>query len=197
MSIRTFTIVTLVMVMSSATGCGGMRNFLFGRGAGCGLCNRIGAVGNAINPLAPAPGVAPVAGVAPPKRGCGLFNRNPAPIYAPPVACAPAPNCANECVGSGYGYGGYVDNGYASAMPGDCQSCTSHGGYESGVVHDPYLAAPVMGNEYPVDGYSNGGIPSGGWYDRNNAPYGARKFDSQGDEIISESPMPAGARVID
>ncbi|TWT93044.1 hypothetical protein [Neorhodopirellula pilleata] len=196
MSIRTFTIVTLVIVTSSATGCGGMRNFLFGRGAQCGLCNRIGAVGNAINPLAPAPGIAPSTCGAPPSRGCGLFNRNPAPVYAPPVACSPVP-CGDECVGSGYGYGGYVDGGYVSGMPGDCQTCAPYGGYESGAVHDPYLSAPVIGNEYPVDGYSGGGIPSEGWYQRPTTPYGARKFDSQGDEIISESPLPPGARFAD
>ncbi|CAN0372031.1 unnamed protein product, partial [Hapterophycus canaliculatus] len=125
MSIRNLTLVMLVLVTGSATGCGGMRNFLFGRGAKCGLCNRIGAVGNALNPLAPAPGMAaPAAGYGTPARpGCGLFNRNQAPTYAPPVACAPT--CNDGCVGSGYvdsGYidGGYVDGGYAVGMASDC-----------------------------------------------------------------------------
>lgn len=205
MSIRNLTLVMLVLVTGSATGCGGMRNFLFGRGASCGLCNRIGAAGNALNPLAPAPGMAaPTAGCGTPGRsGCGLFNRNRAPAYAPPVAYAPT---CNEGCGSGYVGGHYGDGGYAVGMVGDCESCNtgisygeSYGGYHEGVVTDPYLGSPsygspVMGGEYPVGGTYQGGVIQGdNFYDRN---YSSRKVDSQGDVIVSESPLPPGAQLL-
>lgn len=208
MSVRSLSIVALVIVTGSATGCGGMKNFLFGRGAQCGLCNRIGAVGNAINPLAAAPGVMPANGTCnSPRGGCNLFNRNPAPVYAPPVAYAPTETCSGGC-GNG---------GYSMGMAGDCESCHSYsGGYHEGVVgdsyiNDPYLGSPVMGSEYPVESYPSGGYQGGsiqgdGFYQRptqtygnqnfGTQPYGARKFDSRGDEIISESPLPPNAQLI-
>ncbi len=55
MTIRSLTLVALVMVMGSSSGCCGMKNFMFGRGARCGLCSRARAVGSAINPLAAPP----------------------------------------------------------------------------------------------------------------------------------------------
>lgn len=198
MSIRNLTLVMLVLVTGSATGCGGMRNFLFGRGARCGLANRVGAVGNALNPLVPAP----AGNVAPARPGCGLFNRAPAPNYAPPVACAPT--CNDGCIGSGYVNSGYTDGGYSVGTAGGCESCNSYGGYHEGVVSDPYLGSPVygsptygspvIGGEYPVGGSYQGGVISGdNFYNRN---YSSRKVDAQGDVIVSESPLPPGAQVL-
>lgn len=213
MTIRSFTLVTLVMVMGSATGCGGMRNFFFGRGARCGLCSRIGAVGTAINPLAPPPNAAPVAPAAPgcgtPR--CGLFNRNPAPTYAPPVAqapqCptsyAPAPYqapCQGGCVGSGYASGGYVDSGYSVGMPSDCGCGTSCGGdcgvsSYGGVQYDGTVVDPYLGGVTYDGGYSGGVVPDGGWqprtYQSNRLDPG--QYDAQGDRIISADPLPPGA----
>lgn len=199
MSIRNLTLVMLVLVTGSSTGCGGMKNFLFGRGARCGLANRVGAVGNALNPLAPAPGINQAPGFAQSggcgtPSGCGLFSRNNAPAYAPPVAYA-GPTCNESCVGSGYVDGGYIDGGYINGghsmgTAGACESCNSYGGHYEGVVSDPYLGNPVNGYS---DGYS-GGYQGDNFYDRNS--YQSRRFDSRGDEIISESPLPPGAQII-
>lgn len=205
MTIRSLTLVALVTVLSSSSGCSGMKNFMFGRGASCGLCNRARAIGTAINPLAAAPTPAPAApGCRLP--GCGLFGRNQTPGYAPPTAYAPAPMCAPTYAPSynpsyaegqgGYAAPGYYDGecadpGYSAAMPGDCGCGTACGGtcgsanngggaYEGGVV-DPYL-----GN----GGYSGGNVMQGDGFQSRN--YGARRFDDQGDRIISQDPMPSG-----
>ncbi|WP_236624734.1 hypothetical protein [Rhodopirellula sp. SWK7] len=210
MTIRSFTLVTLVMVMGSATGCGGMRNFFFGRGARCGLCSRIGAVGTAINPLAPPPNAAPAApGCGTPR--CGLFGRNPAPTYAPPVAAAPMAPCQTPyqdvCqggyVGNGYVNNGYVDGGYSVGMAGDCgcgSSCggdcgvTQYGGvqYDGGVV-DPYLGSGVYDG-----GYNSGVIQGDGFQPRTHQSnrFDPGQFDSQGDRIISADPLPPGANIL-
>lgn len=191
MSIRTLTLITLAMVTGSSTGCGGMKNFLFGRGAPCGLCNRIGAVGTALNPLAPSPVSAPAPCGPAPNRGCGLFNRGPAvPPPGPYAPYASAPTCHDGCVGSGYDQGGY-----AVGTAGRCESCNSYGAYHEGGVVDPYLNGTVTEGPVVNGQYQGGPIQGDNFYDRNN--YRARKFDSQGDEIISEGSMPTGARYID
>lgn len=189
MVVRTFTFVTLMTIMVTSSGCGGMRNFLFGRGARCGLCSRIGAVGNALNPLAPPPNAAP-------NSGCGLLNGRAAaptcqsaPVYAPQAGYAPmsveAP--CNQCIGSP------VISGYG----GDC-GCQVDSGY--GPTIDPYLQGGVTyGQTYPVEGgvYSSDVIPGssyGGVIQSDN--FQARKYDARGDEIISESPLPPGAQLI-
>lgn len=40
MNRRVFTIVLFVTIVPLGTGCSGMKNFIFGRGAPCGICNR-------------------------------------------------------------------------------------------------------------------------------------------------------------
>jgi len=201
-----------------------MRNFLFGRGARCGLCSRVGAVGQAINPFSPAPGT--TAG-----RGCGLFNQNPmaaAPAYAPQGVYTPVPGyapaamaggcnvCPSQsfvggqslggdcgCTNGGYVGGGYVDGGYAAGMAGDCgcgDSCGGHiegsvyGGSYGGVV-DPYLGSGVIGDSTSYGGgYMGETVVPNGVIQGDN--FQARKVDAQGNVIISEDPLPPGARLL-
>ncbi len=208
MTIRSLTLVALVTVLGSSSGCSGMKNFLFGRGASCGLCNRARAIGTAINPLAAAPAPRPMG--APPAPGCriprcGLFGRNQTPTHAPPAACAPAPTCAPSYGPSyGGGQGGYagpsyangdcVSEGYSAAMPGDCGCGTSCGGncgaYNGGVMYDRGVVDPYLGSGATNGGYQGGEVIQGDGFQARS--YGARRFDDQGDQIISEDPMPAG-----
>ena len=39
MNTRIYTVIAIMTLMSFSTGCTGIKNFLFGRGARCGLCN--------------------------------------------------------------------------------------------------------------------------------------------------------------
>jgi len=216
MTIRILALVTLVMVMSSATGCGGMRNFLFGRGARCGLCPS-GPAAGPVNPYAPAQPAAPGCGLIP-KGGllpkCNLFGRNAAPTaqapcanpnaYAPnpyaPNRHAPAQPCYDGCqegyVGSGYAGCECNDGGYSSAMGGDCGCGSPHGGvhYEGGVV-DPYLGSGVMGGGMTQGGMNQGGMIQGDGFQPRT--YQSNKVDSRGDQIISQDPLPPGARFVD
>ncbi|MEM8913947.1 MAG: hypothetical protein AAGC97_19475, partial [Planctomycetota bacterium] len=189
---RKITFVTLAFLAMVSTGCTGGRSCLFGRGARCGLCSRVGAIGGAVNPFRrnnPAPPACnvPYASVAP-------------PAYAP-QAHAPAcnqpvyggPMVAGDC-GCGPAYGGYT-----MGMPAEpsCESCQGGSTVYHGV--DPYLGtssygAPVMGNEMILDGgYGTSGIMSDDFQPRQ---YGARKVDAQGDVIVREDPLPPGARVM-
>lgn len=172
---------------------------MFGRGASCGLCNRARVIGTAVNPLAPAPQTPAGSGCRLP--GCGLFGRNQGPAYAPPMACAPAPMCAPS-YGPGYaeapsGYaapgiynGECADPGYSAAMPGDC-GCRSDCGGTCGSVNNG--GAAFQGGT--VDPYLNGGFSGGavmqgdGFQSRG---YDSRRFDEQGDRIISQDPLPPG-----
>lgn len=189
MTIRSFTLVALMTVLSSSSGCTGMKNFMFGRGAGCGLCNRARAIGTAVNPLAPAPQTPAGSGCRLP--GCGLFGRNQSPAYAPPMAYAPAPMCAPS-YGPDYAQaqGEYADPGYSSAMPGDCSCGSDCGGtcgsvnqggaaFQGGAV-DPYLGS---------GSYQGGAVMQGDGFQSRG--YDARRFDEQGDRIISQDPMPS------
>ncbi len=217
MTIRSLTLVALVMVMGSSSGCCGMKNFMFGRGARCGLCNRARAIGTAINPLAAAPAPAPTAAAAPGCRlpGCGLFGRNQAPnyapTYAPPTAYAPAPACApnyapnyGNCQGGyaapgyaapNYAHDGCASEGYSSAMPSDCGCGVSCGGncgssYQGGVMYDGSGVDPYLGSGAVNGGYQGGGSMQGDGFQPRN--YRANRYDEQGDRIISEDPMPSG-----
>lgn len=190
MTIRSLTLVTLVMVMGCATGCSGMKNFVFGRGAQCGLGNR-GAIAAPVNPYAPAQPAAPCRLIP----RCGLFNRNPAPTYTPPFASAPPANCAPmatcpDICQDGYVGSGCVEGDYSVGMGGGCGYGQGFGGvnYQGGVV-DPYLG-----------GVNNGGYPTGGVIQGDRfqpRTYQSNKVDSYGDRIISEEPLPPGARIVD
>ncbi len=127
MNARIFPVVSVATLLLVSTGCSGMQSFLFGRGARCGLCNRVSTAGQALNPFAPAPGSRPVYGSAP--QAPGQQGVSP---YAPPYASPQpggftgAPTCG-DCVGSGadcscgsvnLGYGGGGDP-YSGVIYGD------------------------------------------------------------------------------
>lgn len=139
MNARFLTVVSTVMLLASTTGCGSIRNFLFGRGARCG------------QPIASQPVMPSYGAVAAP--GCNTCSNQ---------AHAGTGECG--CYGSAYG------------------STDQYLG--SGVVDGGY----VNGGQYVDGGYGvNGFGDSGRWQ--------ARKYDSQGDVIISEDPMPTNAIV--
>lgn len=203
MTIRTLTLLMLVTVTVTSTGCSGMRNFFFGRGANCGLCNRVGAIGRAVNPFAPPP--APTAGGCN-TGSCGLFNRGPAvaappmipqqPVYAPAPAYVPyaAPQASVGTCSTCPAPQAYVGDGcgseYAVGMPG----------YYEGAV-DPYLGSGslgygetnVPGGGYPVDAY--GGTIQGDSFGPRSS-YQSNRVDSQGDVIIHADPLPPGAQLV-
>lgn len=102
MNRRIFSVLTTVTLILLSTGCSGMRDFMFGRGARCGLCNRSNPQPPAAFPYGPPPAAPPMA--AP---GCCGCNGYPAAGH-------------NSYVGSGYvggdcgcgvtsGYGTVVD----------------------------------------------------------------------------------------
>lgn len=50
MNCRVFSVVLLLTILPLGAGCSGMKNFIFGKGALCGICNRGGApYANAMN----------------------------------------------------------------------------------------------------------------------------------------------------
>ena len=125
MNTRILTVVSLVSLATMSIGCTSTRNPLFGRGAQCGLCNRLSTAGQALNPFAPAPRIDPGCGheVAP-HAGCptcppGLQAGQP---FRGPFAQISEPGCGYE-LGCGHegvisGYGGYVDP-YSGSYYGD------------------------------------------------------------------------------
>jgi hypothetical protein len=131
------TVLATVSLLVVTSGCSGMKNFLFGRGAACGSCGSANA-GNTMAPPEAGCGYEPTCGhegmPAPqPRSGCRLFNGK--------QTCNAGPNC--ECGGSTGAY-----------MPSNVD-------YYGGEVHDPYayggevIGSEVMGNGYngyPVQG---------------------------------------------
>ena len=148
MMARIFPILTVATLLTLTTGCSGMQSFLFGRGARCGLCNRLSTAGQALNPFAPAPGSQPTCNQSPyAQPGYGQAPRGvspQAPAYGVPHpgAYATAPGC-NSCVGSG-------------THGGDCGCGNVVHGYR-GVI-DPYS------DVY----YGDDGIPTDGFYPRDS-----------------------------
>ena len=149
MNARIVPAVLTATLLGLTTGCSGMRDFMFGRGARCGLCTRLSAAGQALNPLRPFPerqqGPRPCYnGPQPPGGGCGV-----SPQAAP----------YHGAGGGGYGYQGYaeaesycgacggaVGSGYAG---GSCECGGVVSGY--GSVSDPYLEIPSGG--VPADNF--------------------------------------------
>jgi len=174
MNIRFIALVATATLLSTSSGCSGMRNFLFGQGARCGLCQKLTA------PFTPA-----------------------APEYAPQAPCgttpyAPAgPTCSQPVVSApnrGFlGFGGQTLHG--SAYADQCE-CGQHGG----VVNDPYLSSGsgipyqgtvmgeqiIGGNVYPNTVYPNSGAPMQG------DNFQSRRIDNDGNQILWEEPLPPG-----
>ncbi|QEG40332.1 hypothetical protein [Roseimaritima ulvae] len=105
-------LITLAVTALSTTGCCGLRNVLFGRGAACGSC---AATGPAIN-------VAPPTVAAPCGDACG----GPVAPYAGELTCGSegvssyaVPFDNGYPYGSGYSDGGIIGNGvtYPNGLP--------------------------------------------------------------------------------
>tara|TARA_R110002073_G_scaffold6540_9_gene38475 strand:- start:9289 stop:9867 length:579 start_codon:yes stop_codon:yes gene_type:complete len=181
MNTRFVSVVASVMLLLVSSGCGTLRQFWFGRGARCGLCNttqsilpaRPGLLSQAA-PCAPAP-YAPV-------------------VPQPQVPLAVAPNAGCEC----NTYAG-PELGCGSEVAAKCPNCNSvssgYGsdvgsyGYQSSrdqygnVVNDPYLQGEIVGSSV----YDNGTIYG------NPSNIISDDFDARGDRIISRDPLPPGA----
>ncbi len=213
-SVSVRTLLLIATILPAATGCGTTRNFLFGRGARCGLCSRVGAIGQAINPLAPPP--APVA----PRPGCGLFNKN-APVYVQPApmpgygpapyaaapcpTCPPCPTCVPPCGGDcGYAVG-YGDCGCHEGVMSDPYLAPSYGspsygtpsyggGYDTGEAVVPGSATMTPSGNLGVPNYNGSGflpVPQGG----DNFGVRSNRIDTDGARIIHEDPLPPGVRL--
>lgn len=105
MNARICTIIAVMSLMSFSVGCGGMRNFLFGRGARCGLCNR----------NAPAPQYGNTM-----QAPCGATNGQPAPqggcgCNGQAYSAQPCGSCGSTAPGN-CGCGG-MTSGYGAVDP--------------------------------------------------------------------------------
>ena len=138
MNNRIFLVVMTIAVLSTSTGCGVFRNFLFGRGAKCGLCNRLKApaqkLGPAAVPAAPTCNTPTYVQPQVPQAHCGC-NPNPCGQAA---TCDPYLSQGYDCgaIGSGtvlggtpiYGYGdNFQPRAYQSYMPAIEQGIVGQG----------------------------------------------------------------------
>lgn len=188
MNTRLCSVIAAATLLTISSGCSGMRDFLFGRGARCGLCRSTPAP---IIPPAPVPYAPPPATCPPPMQGV---------VTAPPMGCG-----CNEYV-TGSVHAG-MPCGNCGTICGDC-GCGCSGAVESygPVVNDPYLSGQVMGGPIP----QNGQIISDQVIGQSAQPpvlpgatmppapiqpddFSARKFDSDGNRILWEQPLPDGA----
>lgn len=205
MNIRIGSIMMAATLIATSTGCGTMKNFLFGRGARCGLCSSlpIPKFGN----MASAPcstGLCPSSPVAAPAYA-------PAPAYQSPI-CNSAPIAGSPCGCENYADHSHGSEIYSSGMCG----CGQHGGQSYGdetylgesygpISSDPYLnSGQIIEGSVPNYGQP---IPNGTSYPLNSTPqsypivpsqsdgFQARKVDSDGNKILWEEPLPSGARV--
>lgn len=180
MNIQFATTMATLTLLVSASGCSGMKNFLFGRGAACSTCATAPAYGIAsAEPVCgyePTCGHEPVCGHehAPTRpfaglhRGCGLLNGQ--------STCNGGPTCG--CGGSAQSY-----------MPSGVDSYY-------GEVHDPYsYGGEVIGSQVIGDSYN--GYPTTGTIVSENVVPGSvypnssmDNFNTRGGQIMS-SPTPS------
>lgn len=166
MNVRFVAIVATVTIVATSGGCSGMRNFLFGRGAACGVCPSQGPAYGMPGPelgcgMEPGCGYEPVCGhegghVGGLRRGCGLFGGG---------TCNGSDSCG--CGSQGHGY-----------------APNSYGAY-SGVVNDPYaFGGEVIGSEAiggPYNGYPGAVYPG---------TIVGDNFDTRPGQIMSVTPGP-------
>ncbi len=150
MNTRICSVVATVTLLTLSTGCSGMRNFLFGRGARCGLCNRLDVSTPSYDTVQQAPcgSTCPTYGTTVPQNV----------VTGPQVGCG----CVTDSCGS-------CGTTYGSAYGGSC-GCGVAGQY----TVDPYLSGGTI-----VDGAVGNGVIM-------EDDFHARRYDSQGDLIISE-----------
>ncbi len=140
MNFRLITMMTAVLVTTAGSGCSGMRNFLFGRGAACGAnCATPGYV----------------------EPGCGHEI-----ACGTEVGCGTELGCGHEPAPAPHGFGGCgLLKGLGICKGSDACGCGNHGsgsGYYSGYApmgSDPYARyeGEVVGSE--VIGETYGGYP--------------------------------------
>ncbi|TWU60831.1 hypothetical protein Poly51_11120 [Rubripirellula tenax] len=200
MNSRIATMMTAVTLIVISTGCGATRNFLFGRGAQCGLCTKLGSClpkpqfGN----MMPAPCASGLCGSAPVA----------APAYAPafqaPQGVATAPSCGCQSyAGTSYPSDAYSSgtcgcgNAYDSYAPAVSDPYLSSGSvydggsipYEGQVIGEPaYPPSSIPMESYPSGAYPSAPVTSEGWQ--------ARKIDTDGNKILWEEPLPSGAKAL-
>jgi hypothetical protein len=144
------TMLATLTLLVSASGCSGMKNFLFGRGAACNTC-----------------ATAPTYGIAPSEPACGyepVCGREPVCGYEPVCGHehAPAGPLAGLRRGCGLLNGQSTCNGGPSCGCGSAQSYMPSG-VDSyyGEVHDPYAyGGEVVGSQVIGDSYN--GYPTAG-----------------------------------
>ena len=164
MNTRILTVVGAVTLLCTMTGCSGMKSFLFGRGARCGLCNRLQA-----------PATAPLAGQIPltkPIGSAGGFQNQ--------LGCGREAGCGTE-LGCGLERGCGLEAGCGQeAISNSCNCGRSYGpvvsnfGSQAPIVSDPYLSGnivggtvsggivggEIVGNSFPIEGQViDGGYP--------------------------------------
>ncbi|TWU02575.1 hypothetical protein [Stieleria varia] len=163
---RILTIVAASTLLCLTTGCGTVRNFLFGRGAGCGLCRSNASI-------LPQPASVPV---APP--ACGLTQPEPTCGYPAQNTCGcQTPATCGTCSPSSNSYGP-VSSGYAPDPYSGIIGSSVDGGYIQGEVIN---GAPTYGG-------------TEGWYERpGTSTQQSYKVDRDGARIVSEDPLPPGA----
>ena len=192
MNTRIFSVIAILTLMTFSSGCSGVRNFLFGRGARCGSCNLIPRFGNTMQ--APSPTSVP-------------YVQTPQCPPCPTVQSQPCVTAPSHCGCSGYS-AGHV----CSEMPcgGGCECSTGVSGSYGPVYHDPYssdqvigdvrdgqiMGAPVISDQ--VVGGSVVGPQSYPTVPGTIAPdnFESRKFDRDGARILSEEPLPEGATAL-
>ena len=196
MNNRIGTVVVAVTLLSLMTGCSGMKNFMFGRGARCGLCTKVGSClgtpcfGNTMQ--APAPQYASAPQYAPSPQPYAA-PQCAAPAYqaptcqAPVCGCETAPTYAGEscgCGASSAAYGPAVDPYNNGVVYGDAISNAPS--YGSPVYGSPMgeqrLGEQIIGERV----IGNAPIQGDNWQ--------SRKFDTDGHKILWEEPIPSGAQ---
>ncbi len=169
MNKHNLSVVAVVLLLTTSSGCSGMKNFLFGRGAQCGLCNRI------TSPLGlPAP---------------------PTP-YAPTADCGCNGHAAGDVCTDGASMGGYgvacppqesYMGGYAPSM---------NDPYLGGDVVGSSVV-PYEGQVYGGTVYGQGSAGPGTVYPEGYVPGPVNdNFDARGDRIMRADPLPSGAQLL-
>ena len=210
---RILTVVTIASLLSMFSGCGTMRNFFFGRGARCGICNTINQPRQPLFPRRQVP-VPPASTYGPAVQtqiapGCNICNQ-----ATPQMGCGVEAGCGHEMgcgieagcghevhsgtcncgVANSYGpaisnYGPSVDPYLGGVSSGYIDGGTvSSGVVDGGVLHGGVVGEGII-NSYPVDGTV---LPEGNWYQRPELQQ-SFKVDQDGHRIISEEPLPPGA----
>ncbi len=136
-----------------------MKNFLFGRGAKCGMCNRLGS------PLGLVPPAMPYAPAAAAECGC--------PNHGAGEVCAD-----NTCGGYGAAYSpenDYLGGGYAPATNDPYMGGTAMGGDVIGSSIAPYSGQVYgQGSAGPGNIVSEGYVPNSSMNDNFNLRAGER-----------------------